>query len=213
LTKSRTTTAAILVSLASVQVIRSPLASKCAGIFAGGWLAALALWLIWICGIDPISDFRDAVLLGRAEESDTLSGRAFIWPEVVSFASERFWLGYGYESFWTPGRIETISDKLGWGLREAHNAYLEVWLSLGAIGVTLYLLVASVALAAGVRGWRQTGQSVYALPIGLVVFGLINAGLESGMVAVSELVPFVLGCCLLRMALFRDCGGRNDEQS
>ncbi|HMC10452.1 MAG TPA: O-antigen ligase family protein, partial [Pirellulaceae bacterium] len=206
LTKSRTTTAAIVLAIAAVQVVKTPLAAKCAGVLSLGWLAAAALLAIWLCGFDPLSDFRDALLLGRAEESDTLSGRAFIWPEVMSFASERFWLGYGYESFWTAARIETISTNLGWGLREAHNAYLEAMLSLGAVGVVLFLLVAGAGLAASIRSWRATNQAVHTLPIGLIVFGLLNAGLESGMVAVSELVPFLLGCCLLRLGLFRDVG-------
>ena len=206
LTKSRTTTAAIVVAIAAAQVVKTPLAAKCAGVLSLGWLAAAALLAIWLCGFDPLSDFRDALLLGRAEESDTLSGRAFIWPEVMSFASERFWLGYGYESFWTAARIETISTNLGWGLREAHNAYLEAMLSLGAVGVVLFLLVAGAGLAASIRSWRATNQAVHTLPIGLIVFGLLNAGLESGMVAVSELVPFMLACCFMRLALFRDVG-------
>ena len=52
------------------------------------------------------SDFRELLLLGRAEDAETLSGRSLIWPEVLSFAKERLWFGYGYESFWTAGRID-----------------------------------------------------------------------------------------------------------
>jgi O-antigen ligase len=143
------------------------------------------------------------MLLGRAEEADTLSGRAFIWPEVLSFANQRFWLGYGYESFWTSGRIETISDELGWGLREAHNGYLEILLGIGLVGVALSLAVAATGLMASIRSWRRTGDAAYTFPIGLIVFGLLNAGFESGMVAVT-LVPFLLGCCFMRLALFQD---------
>jgi O-antigen ligase len=200
LTKSRTTAAAILFSLAAVQLVQTPLATKLAGAGTLVWLAAVGLWLVWICGFDPLTDFRDALLLGRAEESDTLSGRAFIWPEVMYFASQRIWLGYGYESFWTPARIETISSNLGWGLREAHNSYLEALLSLGVVGLFAVLLVVATGLAASIRGFRMSRDAAYTLPLGLLVFGLINGGLESGMVVVS-LIPLLLACCLLRMAL------------
>ena len=37
----------------------------------------------------------------------------------------------------------------------------------------------------------------------LFVFAFINAGFESGIMAISAM-PFVVGCCLLRLAFFRD---------
>lgn len=201
LTKSRTTTAAFFVSIVAVQLVRLPLTTKLTGGLAAAWLGSLALWMIWVSGINPATDFRDAVLMGRADEAETLSGRAFIWPEVVRYAQERFLLGYGYESFWTPGRIEAISKELGWGLREAHNAYLEVWLWLGAVGIVLLLVVVMTAMTTAVRGFRATSDATYTLPVALIVFGLINAGFESGMVIVT-LVPFIAGCCLLQLGLF-----------
>lgn len=203
LTKSRTTAAAILVSLAGVQLVQTRLETKCVAALTAIWLAASGLLLLWICGFDPLTDFRDALLLGRAEESDTLSGRAFIWPEVMYFADQRLLLGYGYESFWTPARIETISGALGWGLREAHNSYLELLLWLGVTGLVLMAALIVASLAAAIRGYRATRDPAYTLPLGMIFFGLINAGLESGMVVIS-LVPFLLGCCLVRLALFRD---------
>jgi O-antigen ligase len=167
------------------------------------WLAASGLLLLWVCGLDPLTDFRDALLLGRAEESDTLSGRAFIWPEVMYFVNQRLLLGYGYESFWTAARIETISGALGWGLREAHNSYLELLLWLGVTGLMLMTAVMAASLAAAIRGYRATRDPAYTLPLGMTFFGLINGGLESGMVVIN-LVPFLLACCLVRLALFRD---------
>jgi len=67
------------------------------------------------------------------------------------------------------------------------------------------LLIAVAGLAASFRAWRITGDSAYTLPLGLILFGLINAGLESGMVAVT-LVPFLLACCLMHLAFFRRVG-------
>ncbi|HEY2415814.1 MAG TPA: O-antigen ligase family protein [Pirellulaceae bacterium] len=203
LTKSRTAAAALLASLAAVQVMKLPLRTHVSGGVATAWIAAAGLCSLWICGFDPATDFRELFLLGRSDESESLSGRTLIWPEVIHYARERFWLGYGYEGFWTPARIEDISDELGWGLREAHNGYLEMWLWLGAIGVVVSLLTAIAALAASVRGFRETGDRSYSLPLGLIVFGLFNSCLESGFVVIS-LVPFLLGCCLMRLALFRD---------
>jgi exopolysaccharide production protein ExoQ len=201
LTKSRTTTAGIFLAIAVGPLLETRVRTKIGGALAALWLVCAAVWLLWICGFDLPGDFRDALLLGRAEESDTLSGRAFIWPEVLYFAQQRLLFGYGYESFWTPAHIETISSNLGWGLREAHNAYLEALLSLGVVGLTTLLFVAVVAIALSIRGYRTMRDPMYFFPLGLTVFAMINAGCESGMVVVN-LVSFVLGCCLFRLALF-----------
>ena len=166
------------------------------------WLLAIGIWAIWICGFNPINDFREIALLGRSYEAESLSGRALIWPEVSQYAHERFWLGHGYEAFWTPARIEAISEELGWGLREAHNGYLEMWLWLGVVGVALTMAAASAAVVAAVRGFRATNDMAYVLPLGVIVFSVVDSCLESGVVVVS-LVPFLLGCCLMRLALFR----------
>lgn len=208
LTKSRTTTAGVLMALVATPLIEMRLQTKIGATLAAMWLGCATVWLLWCCGFNLTDDLRDALLMGRAEESDTLSGRAFIWPEVMYFASQRLLLGYGYESFWTPANIDTISSNLGWGLREAHNAYLEALLSLGVTGLAALLLVGGAALVASIRGYHATRDPAYLLPLGLTVFSLINAGCESGMVVVN-LVPFVVGCCFFRLALFE---GRNETR-
>jgi O-antigen ligase len=202
LTKSRTTAAGVVVSLLAVGTLQMALKTRFLAAAAATWLAITALWLVDVCGFDPRSDFRDAALLGRAEESETLSGRAFIWPEVLDYASQRPILGYGYEAFWTPARIEVISADLGWGLREAHNAYLEILLWLGVIGLAALLLVAIAALVASIRSYRASGDPAHTLTCGLLVFAAINAGFESGMIVIN-FVPLLLGCCVLRLAFFR----------
>jgi exopolysaccharide production protein ExoQ len=203
LTKSRTAVAALFAALAACQMIKlRPRALVVTGV-ATAWLVSAGLCGLWLCGIDPVTDGRDLVLLGRSSESESLSGRALIWPEVVRYARERFWLGYGYEAFWTPGHIEAISDELEWGLREAHNGYLEMWLWLGVVGVALLLFVAAAAIVAALRGFRVTNNAAYLLPLGLLVFGLLNSCLESGVVVVS-LVPFLAGCCIMRLTLFQE---------
>ena len=130
-------------------------ADEVSGGVAAAWIAAAGLCCLWICGFDPATDFRELFLMGRSDESESLSGRAFIWPEVIRYARERFWFGYGYEGFWMPARIEDISDELGWGLREAHNGYLEMWLWCGVIGLVFTMFAAVAAVLACLRVSRD----------------------------------------------------------
>ena len=201
LTKSRTGNAATLAAIASVFLVQTPLRFKFAGGLSLAWLACGGLWLIFVAGYDPLVDFRQALLLGRAEESDTLSGRHFIWPAVWYFIQRRLWLGYGFEAFWNPTRVEMISEEVGWGLREAHNGYLDMLLSLGVLGLIAALASILAGIVAAVRGSVMLRDPAYALPLGMLVFGILVSAMESGMVIV-EFPTFLTAACLLRMALF-----------
>lgn len=201
LTKSRTSTAAVVVCLGAIMLLQTRLSTKFWGGLAIAWIASVMMLLLWFTGIDPKKDLRDAVLLGRAEQSDTLSGRHIIWPEVQYFIERRPLLGYGFESFWTADHIDVVSEACEWGVREAHNGYLDVMLSIGKIGLAAGLLVAVAGLWSAARGYLTHRDPVYSLPFGLILFALLNSFLESGMVNIM-LGTFLLGCYLLRMGLF-----------
>src|SRR5262249_14024737 len=72
LTKSRTTTAGIFLAIAVGPLLETRLRTKLGAALAMVWLACIAIWALSICGFNLPDDFRDALLLGRAEESDTL---------------------------------------------------------------------------------------------------------------------------------------------
>lgn len=201
LTKSRTSALAVMVSIGVVLTIQTSLHFKIACGVLGSWLGGVALWMLLLQGIDPLTDFQEAIFLGRQEGSETFSGRFFIWPEVISFIQQRPLTGYGFESFWSPDHIETISSACGWGLREAHNAYLEIALGMGLIGLSLLLTAIGTAFWTAGNCYLRDKDSTYAFPLGMIVFGLINAGLESGMVVVMGMT-FLLACSFVRMAMF-----------
>jgi O-antigen ligase len=78
-----------------------------------------------------------AELLGR---EPTLTGRTGMWSALLSIRTN-FLVGVGYQSFWLGDRLETVFKILKVSfLNEAHNGYLEIYLSLGVIGLTLVSL-------------------------------------------------------------------------
>jgi exopolysaccharide production protein ExoQ len=72
----------------------------------------------------------------------TLTGRTDIWQSVIPTILQRPMLGYGYCAFWRgySGASASISLANHWAVSSAHNAFLEVWLNLGLIGVVLVLV-------------------------------------------------------------------------
>jgi O-antigen ligase len=70
----------------------------------------------------------------------TLTGRTEIWRVVLGMKGSPV-LGTGFESFWLGKRLERVWSLYWWHPNEAHNGYLEIFLNLGWIGVTLLALV------------------------------------------------------------------------
>jgi len=96
----------------------------------------LPLLLVGTFAIDVLIDISASVseLLGR---DPTLTGRTQIWAALLSMNTNPIF-GVGYESFWLGDRLLAVWQRTGLrGLNEAHNGYLETYLSLGLFGLCL----------------------------------------------------------------------------
>lgn len=92
-------------------------------------------------------------LLGALHRSATLTGRLPVWRLSIHFIEERPWLGYGFGSFWRQGGVEaqTFWTKLRWPVPHAHDAWLEIGLALGGVGMVGITLLWLNALWRAVR--------------------------------------------------------------
>lgn len=103
---------------------------------AVGFVFGYVLVVIAICGLGLLS-VAWADLLEALHRSATLTGRLPVWRLAIHFINERPWLGYGFGSFWREGGVEaqTFWSKLRWPVPHAHNAWLEIGLALGGVGI------------------------------------------------------------------------------
>jgi O-antigen ligase len=74
--------------------------------------------------------------LGR---NASLTGRTDVWNRVLTLVKDPVF-GTGFESFWVGPRLAEMRA-LDPGLNQAHNGYLEIYLNLGWIGVTLFVIL------------------------------------------------------------------------
>jgi O-antigen ligase len=77
-------------------------------------------------------------LLDLLGKDPTMTGRTEMWPELLEFDINPV-LGAGFESFWTGNRPETLWERHSWKPNEAHNGYLETYLNLGLIGLSILI--------------------------------------------------------------------------
>jgi O-antigen ligase len=73
-------------------------------------------------------------------KDESLTGRTDLWDELFKMGQRHAVLGAGYESFWTDRNAAYLKDIFFWGVHQAHNGYIEIWLNLGYVGLLLFAL-------------------------------------------------------------------------
>ena len=99
-------------------------------------------------------------VLGLLGKTDTLTNRAEIWDAVIGLAEQRPALGWGWISFWAPW-VEPYRDLVsnnGVIQLHAHNAWLDVWVQLGVVGLVVFgALVATSTIRAFLLAVSRVG--------------------------------------------------------
>lgn len=95
-------------------------------------------------------------ILANLGKDPTLTGRALIWQNSVSFWLDKFFLGYGRDAFWNPDLpyAYQIGSKIAFNYLppHAHNGFIDTALEVGFIGLGLFLIGLFLTL---VRGFRM----------------------------------------------------------
>lgn len=135
--------------------------------------AALALLFISLSSgglVDILASFgKDA----------TMSSRLPLWQLLGGFMEGHWWLGYGYEAFWSDESyaVRIIQRKLGFRPWYSHNGFLEIWLAFGAIGLVLVFAWLLALAGRTMRGLHRNANDPLLLLsfVYLLMFLLQNA--------------------------------------
>ena len=198
LTKSRTSCAVLAAALAVQWWLNAGARARALAAVTAGFLICAAALAGTMFGAGLDDKVFDVAMLGRQEGSEALTGRVPIWTDLLGYVRARPLQGYGYESFWSTDRIETISDDMQWTLREAHNAYLDALLSIGLIGVTAGLAAVAIGLRRAAAAYRDAADPGLAFIFCVLVFGIVNACLESSM-AGPGFTTFIAGSGMMQL--------------
>jgi len=84
-------------------------------------------------------------LLGKSSD---LTGRFDIWRSVTELATERTGFGWGWVGYWVPWvePFQGLAVRNGVAYLQAHNAWLDVWLQLGIVGLVLFAALVSATM-------------------------------------------------------------------
>jgi exopolysaccharide production protein ExoQ len=184
LTLALTRSSTVLVAGAVVGVValylwlvrRVPEERRVPWFIAGGAIAVVALTAIIV--------FRDA-LLALLGKSPDLTNRFGIWDVVLGLANQRPAVGWGWVGYWAPW-VEPYHDLIvirGVHYYQAHDAWIDVFLQLGIVGLVVFgaLVVSTLS-----RGWsraldlaRGRGKAIGLLPVLVTVMLIVHSLAES----------------------------------
>jgi exopolysaccharide production protein ExoQ len=96
----------------------------------------------------------------------TLTGRTFLWAELLSYVQQKPFFGYGYKGFWAgSGQMFSLTWKEA---PNAHNTFIDIALDLGIMGLVLYIfyLISNFRLFFA----RQDQWTVFGVSLFLILF-------------------------------------------
>ncbi len=100
-------------------------------------------------------------VLNAAGKDATMSSRVPLWQLLFNFMESHWWLGHGYEVFWSDDSyaVRVIEGKLHFRPYYAHNGYLEIWLAFGALGLAVVAALIISLAARTLRGLYLDGSN------------------------------------------------------
>lgn len=155
------------------RVWKRPLERTIAIVILAIVLLAFATILLWDFGAFT------RVLQDPAE----FTGRTAIWQAEIAFVRDHQWLGAGFGSFADTGAASPLHNYVGsaWieTVAHGHNAYLQILVTIGAIGFVL--AICSLILLPLAAFWRQsdTGALERAFLFAIFTFVALHNFLES----------------------------------
>jgi O-antigen ligase len=114
-----------------------------------------------------------AYLVGSMGRNTTLTGRTDLWNDLLQMDTHPL-LGAGFESFFLGDRLEFLWSKYWWHPNEAHNGFLETYLTLGSLGLCLLALLTATGYRNALNAYRSDPSSGSLRVAFLVIASIYN---------------------------------------
>jgi O-antigen ligase len=124
----------------------------------------------------------------------SLTGRTHIWAMALPAMMKSPILGYGYDAFWTGMNGEALDMMIGagWLVPNAHNGFIDLGLSLGMLGLCVFLYVWASSMRRAVEFIRLEPRPVGLWPITYLCFFTLHNMTESSLLTWPLSVSYLL---------------------
>jgi len=168
-------------------------------------LAMLLIGVLVVGGATYGIRAHSVTLLDSVGKDSTLSQRTSIWASVWGAIMRRPILGYGFGAFWRGlyGPSQGVVLDAGWGLAQAQDGFLDVWLGIGVLGVALLGLMTLQAIRNAFRSfyWQENQAYVRWCIVVVLITLLFNIGESTIGKLQTVWFLFLLACIGLEQAV------------
>jgi exopolysaccharide production protein ExoQ len=175
----------------------------------------IALLSVVIVGISIyVMHTYAAAIVSAVGKDPTLSQRTIIWSAVWNEIAKRPILGYGYNAFWKGlyGPSQGIVLSSGWNVFQAQNGFLDVWLSVGLLGVALVVIMIGQSMKNAILSFGA-GNDAYVRWCTVVILCTVLYNIGESTIEVVQMVwfLFLLACIGLSQTASRARSLRNSH--
>lgn len=139
--------------------------------------AILAVTIMGFVGLIVLAGYigSDSLFISLGKDA-TLSGRTFIWQYVWDRIQLRPWLGYGLAAFWNgyEGPSGYVQLAMRIAVIYAHNGFLDIWLSIGLVGLSVFMFSFFSTTAQSLALLRKTNTSEGFWPLLFLTYILLS---------------------------------------
>jgi O-antigen ligase len=153
-------------------------------------LLATALLAATFFGAFDGREAQRVASMGRTDNTEALTGRVPLWHFIAEQLSGHELQGYGWGAFWLVERTITAHDVLGWYPRHSHNAYLQIVVNLGIVGLVIAFVIGVWALIRAARQVTLTGRPEFSALAAVLVGMFVNGIAESAFVMPRDMGLF-----------------------
>ncbi len=129
------------------------------------------------------------ILFNAIGKDATLTGRTDLWLLLWNMICKRPWFGYGYGAFWhgfdsASAEVWYVAD---WHPPNAHNGFLDLWLSLGILGLFIFILGFLKTLYQAFIWLRSSKTSDGFWPLMFIVYFILSNLTESALMLQNDI--------------------------
>jgi exopolysaccharide production protein ExoQ len=143
------------------------------------------------------------VVFGFFHRNSTMTGRVGLWSQLLDIASRRLWLGHGFGAVWMLDSFRAQVQQLtGWASQPliGDNGFLDIYLHLGIIGLTLLISVLTYAAIHSLRYAVGQKTLVSFFPLLVLIYALF-ANITFSLFAETEVFVWFLIVAVLFMTM------------
>ena len=179
MSKSRTSLASLILAFLVILLLRARGQQRLllsSSLVSLACLVGIGYGFVTVSTLDITEEFAT---MGRQSNVESLSGRVPLWNELLEAVEQRPFAGYGFGSFWNEKNIRKYSEKFAWNIPHAHNAYIDLVLATGGVGLALYLLWIGSSFYVAAGRYRKGGWLGDLFVLGMIALSLVHGFAES----------------------------------